>query len=174
MNHENLKYPIGRYQTPQTYTLEILHGYIDEIGSFPTRLRREVEILSEEQLNTPYRPDGWTVRQVVNHCADSHMNGIIRLKLALTEDIPVIRPYLESRWAELEDSKDYPIDSALWILEGIHNRWSKLLSGLTEEQWQRKLIHPQGNREMSVKELTGHYNWHGNHHLAHIKLVASQ
>lgn len=174
MKLQDLKYPIGKYETPEIFTKEILNSYIDQISSFPSRLRREVENLNEEQLNTPYRPDGWTVKQVVNHCSDSHMNGFIRLKLALTEEKPVIRPYLEDRWADLSDSKNHPVEPALQILEGIHHRWSTLLSELTEEQWQRKLIHPQGNREMSVKELAGHYNWHGNHHLAHVKLVSRQ
>lgn len=168
MNPEKLKYPIGKYQKPETFTADILGTYINEIKSLPARLRREVEYLSEGQLNTPYRPEGWTVRQVVNHCSDSHMNGIIRLKLALTEEKPVVRPYLEAEWAELADSKDFPIEPALKILDGIHRRWAEILSSLSEEQWQRKLIHPQGDREMTVREITGHYNWHGNHHLAHI------
>lgn len=168
MNLEEQKYPIGKFQQPETFTREILESYISEINSFPDRLSREVDYLSEGQLNTPYRPDGWTVRQVVNHCSDSHMNGFIRLKLALTEEKPVIRPYLEAKWAELADSEKFSIEPALKILEGIHHRWVAVLKSLTKEQWQRKLIHPQGDKEMSIQEITGHYNWHGNHHLAHI------
>lgn len=172
MNAEDLKYPIGKFLKPTTFTKNILNGYIEQISSFPERLRLEVDDLSEKQLNTPYRPDGWTIRQVVNHCSDSHMNGYIRLKLALTEETPIIRPYREDRWAELPDSKQHSLAPAIKILEGIHNRWATLLSSFTADQWQRKLIHPNGNREMTISELTGHYSWHGNHHLAHIKLVS--
>lgn len=174
MNIEKLKYPIGKFHKPEVFTDKIIKSYISEIKSFPKRLRREVEYLSEGQLDTPYRPDGWTVRQVVNHCSDSHMNGLIRLKLALTEEKPVVRPYLEAEWAELKDSSDFPIEPALKVLIGIHKRWTAVLKSLTEEQWQRKLIHPQGDREMTIQEITGHYNWHGNHHLAHITSLKSR
>lgn len=168
MNMENLKYPTGKFQKPEAFTEKILQSYISQISSFPSRLRDEVEYLDEKQLDTTYRPDGWTIRQVVNHCSDSHLNGFTRLKLALTEDKPVIRPYLEAKWAELTDSRQFPIEPALQILEGVHKRWTALLKNLTEEQWERKLIHPEGNTVLSIKEITGQYSWHGNHHLAHI------
>lgn len=174
MSEKDLKYPIGKFLKPTTFTKEILNSYIEQISSFPARLRLEVDNLGEEQLNTPYRPNGWTVRQVVNHCSDSHINGFIRLKLALTEERPVIKPYREDLWAELCDSKQNPVEPAIEILDGIHNRWATLLSSLTEEQWHRRLIHPKNNQEMTLSELTGHYNWHGNHHLAHINLVSSK
>ena len=113
MNLEEMKYPIGQFKMPDLVTPEILGKYITDIESFPKRLRAEVENLTDEQLDTPYRPDGWTIRQVVNHCADSHMNGLARLKLSLTEDKPTIKPYLENCWTELADSKTMPIEPAL-------------------------------------------------------------
>lgn len=168
MNIEQLKYPIGKFEKPETITSEFLKDCIDHISTFPARLRKEVDFLSEEQLDTPYREDGWTIRQVVNHCSDSHMNGLIRVKLALTEDTPVIKPYLEDRWAELADSKKHSIQPALAMLDGIHNRWGALLSNLSEEQLQRTFIHPSHGKEVSLRENTCHYAWHCNHHLAHI------
>lgn len=168
MNTEELKYPLGKFQKPETITPEILQDCIKEISSFPSRLSSEVKNLSEEQLNTEYRPGGWTVRQVINHCADSHMNGLIRIKLALTEEKPVIKPYFEAKWAELEDSKDFPIESALSILDGVHKRWSTLLTSLSAGEWRRTFIHPEHGLEKTLEENTCLYTWHCNHHLAHI------
>lgn len=167
-NHKDLKYPIGQSPKPETITDEFLQDCIDKISSFPARLHREVRNLSENQLNTEYRPEGWTIKQVVNHCADSHMNGLIRTKLALTENKPLIRTYLQEPWAELSDSRDYQIEPALKMLEGIHERWATLLNQLSVEQWQRTLIHPAEDQEMGLREIICHYAWHGDHHLAHI------
>jgi len=124
MNLEEMKYPIGQFKLPDLVTSEILGQYISDIESFPARLTAEVENLTEEQLDTPYRPDGWTIRQVVNHCADSHMNGLIRHKLLLTENKPIIKPYIENLWVDLIDSKSMAIESALQILFGVHKRWT--------------------------------------------------
>ncbi len=165
---DNLKYPIGKFQKPDTLTKDIVNKFIDDIEIFPKRLKREVENLSNEQLDTPYRPDGWTIRQVVNHCADSHMNSLIRFKLALTEDKPTIKPYYEERWAELADSKNMPIEPALKMLEGIHERWTVLLRSLTETELSRIFIHPEHGKEFRLDENIGVYAWHCNHHLAHI------
>ena len=128
----------------------------------------EVGHLSDEQLNTPYRPEGWTIRQVVHHCADSHMNALIRFKLALTEDTPTVKPYLEDRWSELPDSKSTRIDSSIKILEGVHERLSLLLKSLTQSDLEREFIHPEHGRKILVKENIGLYAWHCDHHLAHI------
>lgn len=168
MTLEELRYPIGRFEKPDSITGELIERYISEISKFPERLRSEVEKLSEEQLDTVYRPDGWTIRQVVHHCADSHMNSLVRLKLTLTEDRPTIKPYFEDRWAELPDSKSLPVEPALKMLEGIHKRWTFLLAALTDEQWGRSFIHPEHERAVRLDENTALYAWHCKHHLAHI------
>ncbi len=168
MNSEQLKYPIGHFEKPENITREHIARWIDEISAFPNKLKSAVESLSDAQLDTPYRPDGWTVRQVVHHCADSHANSIIRFKLALTEDAPIIKPYYEDRWAELEDSRTLPVESALWMLQGIHARWTVLLRSLTNEQLSRVFIHPEHGKSFRIDENIGVYAWHGNHHLAHI------
>jgi DinB superfamily len=168
MNLENLKYPIGRHQIPEIYSAEIIEDFIQTLERFPTDIRTAVAGLTNEQLDTPYRPDGWTIRQVVHHCADSHMNSIIRFKLALTEDKPTIKPYFEEHWAELADSKNYPLESSLSILEGVHARLTTLLRSLQMEQMKRKFIHPDRENEMSVLDNLSLYAWHARHHLGHI------
>lgn len=165
---DKLKFPIGEFQKPDDLTEALIANYISDIQSFPQRLRKEVENLSDEQLDSPYRSDGWTIRQVVNHCADSHLNSFTRFKLALTEDKPTIKPYYEDRWAELADSKTMPVEPALKMLEGLHERWTVLLTSLTKEDLKKKFIHPEHGKEISLDENIGIYAWHGNHHLAHI------
>lgn len=165
---EDLKYPIGQYELPKTFSSEILDSYIFSIENFPKKLKGAVADLSQEQLNTPYRPDGWTITQVVNHCADSHINALIRLKLALTEDTPTIKPYPEALWAELADGNDVSLHNAFMILEGVHAKWVTVLNSLTAEQWLRGYIHPEKNREVKLTEFAGSYAWHGEHHLAHV------
>lgn len=168
MNIEELKYPIGKFEKPNEVTGEMLQSYISVIAAFPNKIRKEVEALNDSQLDTPYRPDGWTIRQVVNHCADSHMNSLMRLKLTLTEENPTIKPYMEALWAELADSKTMPIEPALKMIEGIHARWTALLNTLTKEQMQRTFVHPQYGITYRLDQNTGMYAWHCNHHLAHI------
>ena len=165
---DNLRFPIGPYQKPDILTRDIIERYITDIETFPQRLRKETVHLSDEQLDTRYRPDGWTIRQLVNHCADSHMNSLVRFKLALTEDKPIIKPYFEEKWAELADSKNMSIEPALKMLEGIHQRWVVLLKSLTDEQLRRKFIHPEHDKEIQLDENIGLYAWHCNHHLTHI------
>ena len=163
----DLRYPIGPYERPEPLTDEHVRGWIRDIETLPKELRKVVEPLSPVQLDTPYRPDGWTVRQVVGHLADSHMNSIIRLKLALTEDRPTIKPYFEDRWSLLPDSAGVPVPATLDLLDGLHYRWVVLLRGLTWQQLQRDFLHPDsGITPLSVN--TGMYAWHGKHHLAHI------
>ena len=168
MTLDELKYPIGRYEQPAEITVPMLKEWIATIANFPEKLIKEVENLSPEQLDTPYRPEGWTLRQVVHHCADSHMNSLMRLKLALTEDQPTIKPYFEDRWAELLDSKTMPITASLKMIEGIHARWAELLTHLTAAQKERTFLHPETARIIRVDENIGIYAWHCEHHLAHI------
>jgi hypothetical protein len=168
MNIEQMKYPIGKFKMPDIVTSDIIEKFISVIESFPARLKAEVENLTDGQLDTPYRPDGWTIRQVVNHCADSHMNGLARHKLLLTEDKPVIKPYLENRWAELADSKSMPIEPALQILDGVHKRWTVLLKSLSQDDLKRIYIHPEHGKEFQLEESIALYAWHCSHHLAHI------
>ncbi len=168
MNIEQLKYPIGKFEKPTTITKDILSKSISDISSFPARLIHEVNHLTDEQLDTQYRPDGWTIRQVVHHCADSHMNSLTRLKLALTENQPTIKPYYEERWAELADSKNMLIAPALKMIEGIHERWTALLNNLTEEEHGKIFIHPEHGKTFRIDENIGVYAWHCNHQLAHI------
>lgn len=168
MTESNLRYPIGKFEKPAELTRELLDEYIRTIESFPSRLTREVAHLTDEQLDIPYRPGGWTIRQVVNHCADSHLNSLVRFKLALTEDKPAIKPYFEDRWAELADSKQISIEPALNMLKGLHERWAVLLKSLTEEDMSRCFIHPEHGRETRLDENIALYAWHCDHHLAHI------
>ncbi|MBC5841110.1 putative metal-dependent hydrolase [Flavobacterium sp. F-380] len=168
MTSEDLRYPIGKFETPTTITTAQIAGWIEAIATFPARLANEVQLLTEEQLDTPYRPDGWTIRQVVHHCADSHMNSFIRLKLAITENEPTIKPFDESKWAELADAKTMSIAPSLQMIEGIHERWTVALKNLTEEQYNCKFIHPDHENKIRLDEYIGMYAWHSNHHLAHI------
>lgn len=165
---EKLKYPIGKFEFPTEFTPQYLSAKIEEIESFPERLKKETLHLTEEQLNTPYRPDGWTVRQVIHHCAESHMNCYIRIKWALTENNPVIKPYDETLWSELPDNLNMPIQPTLTLLEGLHHRLTFILRNLSNTDLEKSFIHPENNSEYKIKQLIGTYAWHGNHHLAHI------
>lgn len=165
---EQIKYPIGKFKNPHPITSEMISEWREVITSFPEKLNREVQGLTEAQLEYQYRPDGWTIRQVIHHCADSHMNALIRLKLALTEDQPTIKPYAEARWAELADSNTMPVAASLSILEGIHARWTYLLSHLTDNEFGRTFLHPEHGKIFRIDENTALYAWHCNHHLAHI------
>ncbi|WP_445755916.1 YfiT family bacillithiol transferase [Polaribacter sp.] len=168
MDIEKRKYPIGKFVKPTTITNYMIKMWISDISTFPKRLLSVVENLTDVQLDTPYRPDGWTIRQVIHHCADSHMNSLTRLKLALTENQPTIKPYYEERWAELFDTKNMPIEPSLKMISGIHERWVVLLNNLTEDQYARTFINPEHGKTFRVDENIGVYAWHCNHHLAHI------
>ena len=163
---EDLRYPIGKFEKPDEITLESRSDYINEIAGLPNKLKAAVENLSDEQLDTPYRPAGWTLRQTVHHVADSHLNSMIRFKLALTEDAPTIRPYYEERWAELGDSS-LPLESSIKIIEGLHHRWATLLNAMSDADFQRKLVHPDSG-EWTLEKMLALYVWHGKHHTAHI------
>lgn len=173
MTDISLSYPIGKFSAPKSYSPQIISEYIQQIESLPQRLNIVVEGLTDQQLDTPYRPEGWTVRQVVHHLADSHMNAFIRIKLALTEDTPTIKAYEEQLWAELPDTKNVPIQYSLAILKGLHNRWTALLKSLTPEQLKRTFLHPVSGINHLEKAI-GLYAWHGNHHLAHITTLKTR
>lgn len=165
---EKLKYPIGKFSAPEIYSKEYLLAKIEEISSFPDRLKIETIDLTDEQLDTPYRKEGWTIRQVIHHCAESHMNCYIRIKWALTENNPVIKAYDEVLWSELNDNTTMPITPSLTLLEGLHYRLVYLMNSLSELDLEKYFIHPENNSEIKIKQMIGTYAWHGNHHLAHI------
>jgi hypothetical protein len=163
-----LQYPIGKFTEPKNTDQAFIESAIADIASFPQSLSDAVANLSEQQLDTPYRTGGWTVRQVVHHCADSHMNSWIRFKLALTEDKPVIRPYFEDRWAGLPDSRVMSIEPALLLLSALHTKWVFLLKSLNETDLRRTYVHPEQGREYRLDVVIVLYAWHCNHHLAHV------
>lgn len=165
---DKLKYPIGPFKAPDQYTVAYLKECFDEIRSFPDKLKKEVSHLSNEQLDTPYRDGGWTIRQVIHHLADSHMNGFTRLKLALCEDKPVIKPYPQDEFVKLADSKTMAIEPSLMILEGIHARWYELMLHMSASDFDKVYVHPEYMKEYSTKEFIALYKWHGSQHLAHI------
>lgn len=166
---EKLQYPIGKYEIPNPITEEHVSEWISVLENLPTRLEEMVNELSEEQLETPYRPDGWTVRQLIHHVSDSHHHSYIRFKWALTEDNPVIKPYFEKEWANLFDTRTAPIQMSLDHLKAVHFKLVYLLKGLSKEQLQRTFIHPDGNEVTTLEENIGRYAWHGSHHFAHIE-----
>ncbi|MBL0736706.1 putative metal-dependent hydrolase [Flavobacterium sp. GN10] len=165
---EKLKYPIGKFTAPDQYSAEYLSEKITEIETLPEKLTIEAIHLTDEQLDTPYRPGGWTVRQVIHHCAESHMNCYVRLKWALTENNPVIKPYDEVLWSELSDNLTMPIQPTLDLLKGLHFRLGYIMRSLSTSDLEKTFIHPSDNSEIKLKRMIGMYAWHGNHHLAHI------
>jgi len=166
------RYPIGNFAMPAQITPARRQEAIEEIASTPAKLRAAVKGLSETQLDTPYREGGWTVRQVVHHVPDSHLNAYVRLKLALTENKPTIKPYDEAAWAKLADSKA-PIEVSQTLLDSVHSRWDRLWRSLKTEDFARKLIHPE-HGERTVDWLLFVYEWHGKHHAAHITELRKQ
>jgi hypothetical protein len=162
----DLRYPVGKFARPTSFTDASRAAAIANIAAAPANLRRAVQGLSDAQLDTPYRPGGWTVRQVVHHVPDSHMNAYIRLRLALTEDNPTIKPYDENAWAKLADAK-MPVEVSLKLLEAVHERWVVVLKSLQAADFSRTLMHPE-NGPMTIDSLTALYEWHGRHHVAHI------
>ena len=166
---EKLKFPIGHFDNHMEVSSENLDNWKTTIHNFPSQLKAVASSLSSKELNWKYRPEGWAIKQVVHHLADSHMNAIIRMKLALTEDTPTILPYDEAKWAEISDGLSENIEPSLQILEGIHERWGLLLENLKETDWNRMYFHPEHQRLFSVKEALGIYDWHCRHHLAHIE-----
>ena len=166
---ENLRYPIGKFVRPDTISETQIEEWIDYLDNYPEKLQKLVESLGEEQLDTPYRPGGWTVRQLIHHISDSHHNSYIRFKWALTEETPVIKVYDEKKWAELHDSRTAPISLSLAHLKAVHTKLVFLLKGLGISDFKREFIHPDGNINTSLEENIGRYAWHGKHHYTHIE-----
>jgi uncharacterized damage-inducible protein DinB len=167
MRDEQIRYPIGKFIPPVTYISEDINRWIDEIHTLPGRIRNAIITLTDAQLDTQYRTGGWTLRQVVHHVADSHMNSLTRFKLALTEDNPTIKPYDEAGWAIQPDYR-LPVEPSLKMLEGIHQHMVALFESFTENEWNRTFIHPATGSITPLKKNLALYAWHGNHHLAHL------
>lgn len=163
----DLRYPIGKFQKQESHSAGERAECIRHIDEAPSKIRAAAAGLTDEQLETPYRPEGWTVRQVVHHMPDSHLNAYVRFKLALTEDRPTVKPYDEALWAELCDARNAPLDVSLALLESLHARWTMLLRSLGDAEFRRVLVHPE-NGVMSLDHLLQLYAWHGRHHAAHI------
>ncbi|QPA58565.1 YfiT family bacillithiol transferase [Lysinibacillus sphaericus] len=163
----DLRYPIGEFQCPKEVTSQQVKEWMGDIYLLPKQLKEVLSEASEQALAKSYRENGWTVRQLVHHIADSHMNSYTRFKLALTEDVPMIKPYNEAEWAMLPDS-EMPIATSLTLIESLHERWVYLLTNLTDEQLQRAYNHPDSGLT-TLEQAVGLYAWHGKHHLAHIQ-----
>lgn len=164
---EDLRYPIGTFSPVGEITSEMREKFIQTIEELPEKFRAAISNLSEEQLDTAYRPEGWTVRQLVHHVADSHMNSFCRFKLGLSEDNPTIKPYDEALWAEMADSKNAAVDLSLNVIDGVHARWAMLLKSMSEADFERKINHPERGT-MSLNSLLALYDWHSRHHTAHV------
>lgn len=169
MEIEKLKYPIGHFDCPKEITRTHIDNWIQVLETFPGKLSALVLSLSDAQLDTPYRPEGWTVRQVIHHLADSHHHSYIRFKWTLTEDKPVIKYYYEHLWAELPDAKYAPIQLSLDHIKVVHAKLVYLLKALSAEELNKNFIHPEHNEEVVLKKNIGIYAWHSEHHYAHIE-----
>lgn len=163
----DLRYPIGKFHYEGPLTEDTKQKYLADIEQAPAHLRAAVKGLSDQQLDTPYRPEGWTVRQLTHHVPDSHLNAYIRFKLALTEDEPTIKPYAEDRWAQLSDTETTPVEVSLTMMDSLHARWIRLLRSLNPEDWKRTFRHPELGL-MPLEKNLALYAWHGRHHVAHI------
>lgn len=170
---DDLRYPVGKFKYDGPPSEEQKKAFLNDIAATPANLRAAVKGLSEAQLDTPYRPGGWTVRQVVHHVPDSHMNSYMRFKLALTEDAPTIKPYAEDKWAELADTKTTPIEVSLTLLDSLHDRWVRLLRSLASDDWKKTFRHPELGA-MTLEKTLALYAWHGKHHVAHITELRQQ
>jgi hypothetical protein len=165
---EDLRYPVGRFTRPKSLTSAERAEAIAAIAGAPAALRTAVKGLSDAQLDTPYRPGGWTVRQVVHHVPDSHMNAYCRFKLGLTEDVPTIKPYDEALWAELPDGKSPLVEESLILLQTLHARWLVMLRAMKPADFARTISHPEWDAPMSLETVLALYAWHGRHHTAHV------
>ena len=169
MTNEDLRYPIGKFSAPAEITPQKRVAYLQEIEALPASMRAVVAGLTDKQLDTPYREGGWTVRQVVHHVPDSHLNSYVRFRWTLTEDQPTIKAYYEDRWAELPDASSAPIEPSLQLLEALHQRWLLLLRAMDDEAYTRTLVHPQTQKVIRLDTMLAMYAWHGKHHVAHIQ-----
>lgn len=165
------RYPIGRFVLEGAITAPRREAWIGEVAEAPGQLRQAVRGLKDPEFDTPYREGGWTIRQVVHHLPDSHLNAYVRFKLALTEDNPTIRPYEEARWAELADTGGTPLGVSLTLLEALHRRWVVLLGAMTEAEWSRTFFHPEHQKSFALDGILAMYAWHGRHHVAQISAL---
>ena len=170
---EQWKYPIGRFKYEGEYDEATRTQYLESIRTLPARLKSITENLSEAQLDQPYRPGGWTIKQLIHHIADSHMNSMIRFKWALTEDHPTIKTYDEGAWAKLSDYTTTPISVSLQLLQALHIRWINLMMSFTTTEWERTVVHPEMGKTISLNEFLALYAWHSEHHLEHIRRALS-
>lgn len=168
---KELQYPIGKFSIPTDIEKITFKVWINDLRTFPAQLNELISPPSQAALQQSYRPGGWTITQIVHHCADSHMNAFMRCKLALTEDRPTIKDYLETVWAQQPDTTLPPPDVSLQLLGALHQRWVVLFENLSEEQFQKTYFHPGHQREFGLLEVLGLYSWHSRHHLSHIKLA---
>lgn len=168
MSEKDPRFPVGKFRAPESFSAGDRERYIGTIASAPARLRAAVTGLSPAQLDTPYREGGWTIRQVVHHVPESHMNAYIRFKLALTETDPVVKPYDEAAWARLNDVAVAPVEASLGLLDCLHQRWVVLMRGMSAEEWKRQFIHPEYGRGMTLEHTLALYAWHSDHHIAHV------
>ncbi len=173
MSTDDLRFPVGKFEKPLEMTDERRRNFIQTVAELPTKLRIACEGLSENQLETQYRPEGWTVKQVIHHVADSHSQSFSRFKLGLTENCPTIKPYSEADWAELADAKHAPVESSLAIIEGTHARWTLLLNSMSDADFAKKLNHPERG-EYDLDYFLSLYDWHSRHHLAHVLSVKNE
>lgn len=171
MSDDNLRFPVGKYDNTQRIEMDQIDELIEIIDDFPETLTDLVIDLDEEDLECTYRDEGWTVRQVITHCADSHMNAFMRFKLALTEDNPTIKPYSQNGWASLPDADEAPIDLSLLMLEGVHGRWVYLMDSMDEEDWNKTYYHPEQDKTFRLIDVLGLYAWHCRHHLEHVRIA---
>jgi hypothetical protein len=167
MDTSDLRYPVGKFNFPDVVRPEDRTKFVEQIAETPARMQAAVAGLADRQLDTPYRPGGWTVRQVVHHVPDSHLNSYVRFRWALTEDEPIIKAYYEDRWAELPDARTAPVELSLLLLDSLHRRWVALLGSLTESDWKRSFRHPELG-PVTLEKNAALYAWHGRHHVAHI------
>jgi len=168
----DLQYPVGKFSFPKSVTAADRGQWISQITETPRLLREAALSLSPAELDTPYRPGGWTARQVIHHVPESHMNAYIRFKLALTEDKPTIKPYAEGEWAKLPDVSDTPIEVSLALLDSLHDRWVRLLRLMSDADWNRQFVHPVLG-EVRLDQNLALYAWHGRHHTAHVRSIKS-
>jgi hypothetical protein len=164
---EDLRYPIGEY-IEQAFSDDLLKGRLLDIQYLPHHLENALLNLDENQIDTPYREGGWSIRQVVHHVADSHMNAYIRFKLGLSEENPSIKPYNQDAWAEMPDTKNLPVNTSVTLLFALHRRWIELLNNVQPNEWERTLFHPEYKKTMTLWYVLGLYAWHSRHHVAHI------
>ncbi len=168
-SHEQYAYPIGKFQPMERYEPEMQTEWIAALEALPSWLDAVIENLDAAQLDTSYREGGWTVNQVIHHLADSHMNAYVRLKLTLTEESPVVKPYDEKLWAELSEIENVPVNISITLLHALHRRWVQTLRNMTDADWERNYFHPEHERYVPIWEMTDLYAWHGRHHMEQIR-----